>query len=79
MGEGTVMAKTDGSLQIQIPDETSAGGKIFCNRQYYVVPLEVHTSQLPFSGILVLFPPVRGAYSSSLPTFSFLYASFLFP
>ena len=38
------MAKTDGSLQIQIPDEKLAGGKILWNRQYYVVPLEVHPS-----------------------------------
>jgi hypothetical protein len=47
MGQDTAMAKTDGSLQIQIPDEKSLGGKILWNRQYYVVPLEVLPTPSP--------------------------------
>jgi hypothetical protein len=41
MGSETATAKTDGSLQINIPDEKSAGRWIHWNRQYYVLPLEV--------------------------------------
>lgn len=51
MGKDTAMAKTDGSLQIQIPDPNSTGGNLLWNRQYYVVPLEVlpnMLSQCPF-------------------------------
>ena len=44
MGQETAMAKTDGSLQIQIPDKDSPGGSIPWTRQYYAVPLEVPTT-----------------------------------
>lgn len=41
MGEKNIMAKTDGSLQIQIPDPKNPGTSINWHRHYYVVPLEV--------------------------------------
>ena len=41
MGPETATAKTDGSLQTNIPDGKSPGRWIHWNRQYYVVPLEV--------------------------------------
>ena len=41
MGETKVTAKTDGSLQIQIPDNNALGGSIPWTRQYYALPLEV--------------------------------------
>jgi hypothetical protein len=52
IGQETVMAKTDGSLQIQIPDSNSPGGKLLWNRQYYVIALEVLPESPP-----VQFPP----------------------
>lgn len=53
MGKETVMAQTDGSLQIQVPDDKFPGKKLLWNRQYYLVPLEV---SLPLS---CLTPPAR--------------------
>lgn len=62
LGEQTVMAKTDGSLQIQIPDPTNPGRSINWNRQYYAVPLElrppsrIHSHLDPISPLIILFP-----------------------
>lgn len=59
------MAKTDGSLQIQIPDPQNPGNNINWNRQYYAVPLEVRPHAnlhvLPLS--LSLFMPSRVLFS----------------
>ena len=52
MGEETVMAKTDGSLQIQIPDDKNPGRKILWNRQYYAIPLEV-----PYPSTATVYSP----------------------
>ena len=41
-----VAARTDGSLQIQIPNPSTAS-HIFWIRQYYVLPLEVLLPQAP--------------------------------
>ena len=59
MGDGNIMAKTDGSLQIQIPDPHSPGAKILWNRQYYAVPLEVPSSLLQLVKLLFLYLPLR--------------------
>jgi hypothetical protein len=56
MGQDTAMAKTDGSLQIQIPDEKSLGAKILWNRQYYVVPLEVLPDTIPITHPFISIP-----------------------
>ena len=58
------MAKTDGSLQIQIPDEKSPGGKILWNRQYYVVPLEVFPYIRVFPGLCPSFSGYIATYVS---------------
>jgi hypothetical protein len=52
MGKEIVMAKTDGSLQIHIPDRNYPGEIIPWIRQYYVVPLEV-----PFLTPKFFLPP----------------------
>jgi hypothetical protein len=39
MKDKHVAAKTDGSLQIEVPD--TKGNRILWSRQYYVLPLEV--------------------------------------
>jgi hypothetical protein len=40
MNSQSIAARNDGSLQIEVAD-TTFGGRILWNRQYYVVPLEV--------------------------------------
>src|SRR2546430_6449106 len=74
LGEQTVMAKTDGSLQIQIPDPTNPGRSMNWHRQYYAVPLEVR-SYILFC-VCILFRiasssalhPLPCLLSSAIPT-----------
>lgn len=84
MGKEIVMAKTDGNLQIHIPDRNYPGEIIPWIRQYYVVPLEV-----PFLTPKFFIPPPPAnrqpptaappgcvSYSSNAPVSSTLIADF---
>jgi len=67
LGDQTIMAKTDGSLQIKIPDTQNPGRVINWNRQYYAVPLEVRPHPIRVSSHLPIPVPVRVPYPRAHP------------
>ena len=71
----TVMAKTDGSLQIQIPDPQQQGRGMNWTRQYYAVPLEV--CPCPRASHHIPLYPIMSFPIMSFPIISFPVISFL--